>query len=279
MGKIEKYENRVIAFIDILGFSAILDKTQTRKENGESVDNTESIKKLSSAFERIADLMGVNEEPEDSAPSRTVTQFSDSIVISFKQDESAIEFRYLLEELLFLHIDLLRQHILIRGGISYGPVIHTNKILFGPAMVHAYRVESLAAVSPRIILPKSLAEMEKGYDDILRQQAHKLDNLLSLDQEDFYYLDYFDKCQNPDLALFVNDLEYIDHLKNMKQVIINGLKTRNPGIYSKYGWMKTRWNATVRKYHKKDHQDQLFNSKRLELKEYFLDEKLIEDSM
>ncbi|MBL7006122.1 MAG: hypothetical protein ISR78_03450 [Spirochaetia bacterium] len=131
------------------------------------MDNIENIRELCSAFERIADLMGVNEEPEDAAPSRRVTQFSDSIVISFKQGESKVEFRYLLKELLFLHIELIRKQILIRGGVSYGPVIHTDKILFGPAMIHAYRVESLAAVSPRIILPKSLADREKEHADHL----------------------------------------------------------------------------------------------------------------
>jgi hypothetical protein len=77
------------------------------------------------------------------------------------------------------------------------------------------------------------------------------------------------------LALFVDDSEYINHFRNMKDVIIEGLKTQNPGIYSKYGWMKTKWNSTVHKYQ----QNQLLLDDKPELSEYFLKEILIRDSM
>lgn len=42
--------------------------------------------------------------------------------------------------------------ILFRGGITYGKVVHTDKMLFGPAMNKAYSLESKTAVYPRIII-------------------------------------------------------------------------------------------------------------------------------
>jgi len=279
METINKYEKRVVAFVDILGFANILNKTQTKTKAGKPKDNEPYIQKLYSAFLRIADLMGVEEQPDDAAQSRMVTQFSDSIVISFKVEESADEFRYLLEELLFLHIDLLRQGILIRGGISYGQLVHTEKVLFGPAMVHAYRVESLAANSPRIILPKSLTDLTAEQSEMIKKQTLKLEDLLTLDEDDFYYLDYFDKCQKPELGLFVNDEEYITHLENMKQIIFAGLKTTDPGIYSKYGWMKTKWNKTIVKYNSANGLKLLKAENRKELFKYFKDVKPIKTSM
>lgn len=274
-----KYENRVIAFVDILGFASIIKTTQITTDSGDREDNESFIETLYTSFLRIADLMGAIEQPEDAAPSRMVTQFSDSIVISFKIEEGANEFRYLLEELIFLHIELLRQKILIRGGISYGPLIHTDKILFGPAMVHAYKVESLAANSPRIILPRSLAGLTTAQNEMLSNQTRELSDLLTLDEDDFYYLDYFDKCQKPELRLFIDDEEYIGHLENMKQLISSGLKNFDPNIYSKYGWMKSKWNKTILKYQSADQISSLADSNRMILHEYFVKAKSIQTSM
>jgi len=83
--------------------------------------------------------MGVDEQVEGVAESRQVTQFSDSIVISFEISDEPLEFKYLLGELLHLTYELLKSEILIRGGISYGSLIHTDKVLFqsGVSMVNA----------------------------------------------------------------------------------------------------------------------------------------------
>jgi hypothetical protein len=278
MGNISKYENRVVAFVDILGFSSVLSKTQ-QSQNGNMVDNQVFIDTLVGIFNRVSELMGIDETPDDAAPSRMATQFSDSIVISFKVEESSIEFRYLLEKLIYLQIELLRESILLRGGISYGSLIHTQKVLFGPAMVHAYRVESLAANSPRIILPKSLTQINNLEDDFISRQTAKLNDIISIDEDDFYYLDYFDKCQNPDLGLFVDDSGYIAHLENMRKVIKEGLKNDNPGIYSKFGWMKSKFNKTLEKYRYENELNILRAKERTALSEYFEKAKPINVSM
>jgi len=75
MGNVLSYENRVIAFVDILGFQSILNNTQVIDEKGERVDNKEYIFLLYKTFERISDLMSVNELPDNAAPSRQGTQF------------------------------------------------------------------------------------------------------------------------------------------------------------------------------------------------------------
>jgi len=275
MNRLRNYEKRIVAFIDILGFAQKLKNTQSVSNEGKIEDNEKEIKNLVSAFARIRELIGIDEPIEGVAQSRMVTQFSDSIVISFDPKEESKEFEYLLGELLFLQIDLLKYNLQIRGGISYGQLIHTDKVLFGPALVNAYRLESLAAVSPRIILPKSLYKKNSEFWEIVskKKNEHNLDIFLSIDEDDFYYLDYFDKCQSPDALIFSNDQEYINHLKLLKRTIIKGIKTTKPGIYSKYGWMKTKWNRII----KKNQTNKLLRRKLLE--DYFRNEKLISTSM
>jgi hypothetical protein len=277
-----KYEDRVVAFIDILGFASLLEKTKIKDKQNRVLDNEEYISSLYNAFSRIRELMGVDEQIEGIAESRQVTQFSDAIVISFDKRDEPSEFRYMLGELLHLSTELLKSDILIRGGVSFGSMIHTEKALFGPAMVSAHLLESKAAKSPRIILPRSLYDKDSEFQALFEyvdKTGIRLDDLLSRDEDDFYYLDYFDKCSKPELRIFANDKEYTEHLKRLRRVISTGLKISDPGIYSKYGWMKTKWNRTIKKYQGKAKQKRLLRERRELLAEYYLSEKTIETAM
>ncbi len=275
-----KYQDRVVAFIDILGFGDLLKSTVLDSYNNKK-NNEEKISELFNVFIRIRELMGADEPIEGVAESRQVTQFSDSIVISFELKDEHIEFKYMLGELLHLTVELLKSQIIIRGGIYYGPLIHTDKALFGPGLVDAYQVESKAAVSPRIILPKSLYDKDNQFQKLLKNTHSNLElnDLIERDEDDFFYLDYFDKCQHPKLKIFINDNEYIDHMKRLKKFIIKGLETKSPGIYSKYGWMKTKWNKTVIKYQETKTRNKLKRAGRDQLSKYFSSEKLIKTSM
>jgi len=277
-----EYDNRIVAFIDILGFEGILAKTQYRSIDNELLDNPDYIVHLHNVFLRIRDLLGVEEQLEGVAVSRRVTQFSDSIVISFEISDEPIEFIYLLGEFLHLTYELLKSKILIRGGISHGAMIHTEKVLFGPALVRAYFAESKAAVSPRIVLPQSLYDKDSEYRVQLGNISNsgmELNDLIEKDEDDFYYLDYFDKCQKPELGIFASDDEYIEHIIRLKEIIIEGLKTTKPGLYSKYGWMKTKWNRTVINCKSSLKQDSYNTNGRQDLASFFLSQSLIETSM
>lgn len=264
------YENRIVAFIDILAFASIIKNTS---------DNESFITKLYQVFERIRFLMGVSEPSDDVAESRRVSQFSDSIFISFNPEDETKEFKYLLGELLHLHVELAQHDILIRGGIAYGPMIHTNEIIFGPALIQAYRIESNAANSPRIILPQSLYKIDSEFNELVGDKSNELDNLISLDEDDFYYLDYFDKCQKVESGIFTSDKEYIEHMERMRKIITKGLENKEPGVYSKYGWMKSKWNNTIKKYTTAKELEKMKTNGTTALYEYFVDVKPIVTSM
>jgi hypothetical protein len=80
MDKFMNYEQRVVAFIDILGFKALLDETIDKDGN----DNVEKINNVISAYESIRDIWDLDDKPDiiekQSSDSKKVTIFSDSIV-------------------------------------------------------------------------------------------------------------------------------------------------------------------------------------------------------
>lgn len=152
-----KYEQRVVAVIDILGFKALLDGTLDKKGN----DNEEAINAVISAYEAIREIWHLDEGPgffnPKSAETKKVSIFSDCLVVSFEIKQPSEVFFTLLE-IKWLIMRLLARKILCRGAISLGKFIHTDNYLFGPALVEAYLLESKAAMYPRVILDTNVIE-------------------------------------------------------------------------------------------------------------------------
>src|SRR5438046_8242078 len=55
-----------------------------------------------------------------------------------------------------LALDLLSTGYFIRGAIVKGDLYHDDKMVFGPALVHAYNLERAVVDYPRIMLPYNL---------------------------------------------------------------------------------------------------------------------------
>ena len=144
-----QYQDRIVCFLDILGFRALISQTL----NADGSDSPEKIGHLSEVLNVIRELLDID-RPRDRPPAE-ITQFSDSIVISFLSGEKSGVFDSLLS-ILWVQINLVLKGILCRGGITRGRLIHTPTQLFGPAMVDAYALESRAALYPRVILDEPI---------------------------------------------------------------------------------------------------------------------------
>lgn len=148
------YEDRIVAFIDILGFSNMVNQ---------SGNDVKRLRYLTSAMDRFHNILW-SWEADGCYSSFAFTQFSDSIVISAIADTpDSFE---MLQQLLSGIMMLAEEYgILVRGGITRGLLIHDDTLLVGPAMVEAYHMESQCAIYPRIILDDSL---KKSFDDNIR---------------------------------------------------------------------------------------------------------------
>ena len=68
---------------------------------------------------------------------------------------------YLLTDVTFAIIDLAIKGFIVRGAITLGKLIHTNKYLVGPAMIHAYELESKVAKYPRVLVDAKLISVAR----------------------------------------------------------------------------------------------------------------------
>ena len=228
------YEDRVVCFLDILGFADHI--RHTIRQDGS--DDEDKVKNIANAFEVVRYLLDTD-KPEQ-RDGNEVTQFSDSIVISFPIDEESGVFNALLG-ILWVQINLVLVGMLCRGGISRGKLIHTNKMLYGPAFVDAYRLESTAALYPRVILDQLIVEIGTSAHARHHFEEHERQSIMSLlsrDLDGMYYIDYITKGQS---ELDDPELDYPKYLYALRSIIADGINNDKPSIRIKYLWMKEKF--------------------------------------
>lgn len=143
------YKVKLVAFMDVLGWA---EATRDSKNDIESVKNLGLTLNISKSMGSRVKWMRDREFPGDV----NVSQFSDCIVIS-------AEPTVLGKEELIRHVDWITrgffsQQFLVRGSIVIGEIYHDQEMVFGPALVEAYKNERSRAKYPRIILQKELAD-------------------------------------------------------------------------------------------------------------------------
>lgn len=225
-----KYEERIVAFVDILGFSSMINKSESNEIEYERIKH--ALDTIQLVKNRTASLIA------------KVTTFSDSIVISYPTNGKDPLF-YILIDLVHLQLDLLQQGVLVRGGIAKGKVRHVKEMVFGPAMVAAYELESKYAIYPRIIVEKEVVDWEK---DNYRKQIFgaeydidDLNNLLKRDEyNDVYYIDILRQYQEIDYAE-----DFITILHKVHSTIIDGLSHKSKPVVMKYIWLKNYFNDVI----------------------------------
>jgi len=258
----KNYENRIVLFLDLLAF---------KKQINETIkDDREIFEKTSFIIETIKEMTDVAQESPKKT-SKVVTQFSDSIVISFKSDDKK-EIPKIFFVLQKLIAKLIARDILCRGAISYGLLYHKNNMIFGPALVDAYETESKAALYPRVILDKSVIDIMRENYVIMSKSSHpyrkivfeeKVNSYLKTDTDDKFYIDYFSGAM-----IFYEGDDLFRIYRNLRKLIIKGLEHDNANINIKFGWMKNKYNKLPESLTKINEEEDLFY-KRPDIKNFF----------
>ncbi|MGO8854768.1 MAG: hypothetical protein ACLQO1_03530 [Steroidobacteraceae bacterium] len=227
------YEDRVLCFVDILGFRSQIKETLDTQGQGLPA----KIKNITDAFMFIRELLDIDKPDENRG--RAVTQFSDSIVISFPIHEQSEVF-WTLNELLSVQVNLVWRGMLCRGAAVQSKVIHTDRIIFGPAMVEAYDLESKAAIFPRIILGDSLLEVAKHahaphHSPELEVEA--ITSMLQRDTDGMWYIDYITRAQG---ELGDPEEDYPVYLDKLTTIVRNGMQSRDVPLRLKYQWIREK---------------------------------------
>ncbi len=258
----DRYEHRVVLFLDILDFQGIINRTV----DGEN-DNPQKIQKLYDTLELMRQVLHID-IPNFDQTSKRITQFSDSIIISFKAEQKG-EILAMLADIHFLTKVLVKNDVLCRGGIAFGKLVHDDKFVFGPALIAAYHSESKAALYPRIILDKTILQLAaKFHDNEFNSPERELGSIFTMinkDTDEMLYIDYIEKGEWGNQIVDYSKQQYADKLR---QIIQQGIIALRPDIKVKYGWMQNKYNKLVDQWQKRYISNDGFNMSEPEMTEY-----------
>jgi len=233
--KISNYEERIVLFLDILGFKELIKK---------SVEDSEKFQKIQTCIKVIRNVFNITQRTKE----RTITQFSDSLVVSFKITEKG-EVALLLNKTKELIRKLILKEIVCSGGIAKGKLIHNNIFLFGPSFNEAYKLESKLAIFPRVIIAdKSIIDIgveNYGYhpSNDPEYEESEINSLIKLDFDGFHYVDYFVVESFFDLS--TKDRIYINMLRKLIVIQLDKFKYDDYNR-KKYEWMKDKFNIRIK---------------------------------
>lgn len=227
MDQTPQFEDRIVAFVDILGFGTLVSSLSTNPE-------------LHARLHYALTYIKSHRESSHAAHShREVSVFSDSIVISAEIFD-AFEVIWTCG---WLHAQLLYSGVLTRGGISIGPTIHKDDVLYGEGMLKAYRIESSAAVYPRIVIdPELLRRLAPGTKK----------KLLDQDSDGLWFIDPFKFDAMPggaeELASDGYDPRaiYFEELRKHITAAIEGAKQVDH--FAKWNWLANRYSIAFELY-------------------------------
>ncbi|MGL4261594.1 MULTISPECIES: hypothetical protein [unclassified Afipia] len=140
------YPEKYVAFVDILGFSDLVERADQDRELRKS----------------LAGILHVFQTTCGTMPTlgTKVTQFSDSLVITANRTEQGL--RSILSGCEWLTMNLIQYAVLLRGGVAVGRVSHEPHVLFGIGVNRAYQFEKSGG-PPRVGLASDVVADIESY--------------------------------------------------------------------------------------------------------------------
>jgi hypothetical protein len=178
-----KYSKKILAFLDILGFERIVNESKSNPR----------------LISEIANMLFQSEQIARSSLTAKLTvlkvdlknyvyrSFSDTSVICGPYDSH--------DDLLFISTWIMMYQYLmwkeertfIRGAVVYGDSYSDENVIFGPALIDAYRLErcKTKAAWPRVLIAQSV--LDKTTEEERRRDFFEF---LRQDDDNLVYLDY-----------------------------------------------------------------------------------------
>lgn len=145
------YEERLLVFIDILGWSrAIL-------RSGTDEAPVPQLALPAAALESF-----VMDGRVETFANMKATLLSDTLAVSWIPEVETCWTRWYIHKVITLVEILFAFGYYARGAITYGKLFHDNAILFGPALLDAYNIEKNIAVFPRIVITDTAQPLLDG---------------------------------------------------------------------------------------------------------------------
>ena len=242
------YEDRLCLFIDILGFkNHVEESVKPADKDAKTGHRPFTVARLHRALSVIDRAMAheLDGIGDSFKTTKRVTQFSDSVVASYRVDEKSALFD-MLYDIYLLQVELISHGIFIRGAITIGKLHHDDKLVFGPALVEAAELEKLA-MYPRVILSQEVIDQGKSKHaphHSSKDEEKSIMSLLKQDLDGMFFIDYFGVSAGEFDDEWDGLFQHLIELRGLIKRLSN--LTRTPSIKLKHSWLRQKFNEIAR---------------------------------
>ena len=245
-------EERIIAFLDVLGFS----------NDVKSSSETEHLNRIEQILDKASEantLGHIKKTDNGYEILSTTTAISDSVIISLPIYPNILSGTALSDNKYFAYCHafdsvfytisnfisyFLEEGYLVRGGVSCGLVKH-DKNIFGAPYIEAVEAEKNFAIMPRVVVCNNLLQ------NLPKSELEKFGPLSSMlrDNDGVFYINW--------LANFFRiNFRSLD-LGVIRNPIISGLDKykHDQKTFAKWCWMANHFNTHIPQYLKAYHKD------------------------
>lgn len=159
-------EPRFVCFMDILGFSQMI-------EDYENNDLSTVLQDIQKAFKKAISVLNFQANDEKSQEFLQYLEyktFSDNICISLpyfdNETDFLANFNLMITFVRGLQYALMTLGFFTRGGLTIGSYYSDQNMIFSKGLVDAYLLETKKAVYPRIIISDKIISKISGYNSV-----------------------------------------------------------------------------------------------------------------
>jgi len=222
------YPEKYVAFLDILGFSDLVERAD---------EDPELRKGLAEVLHIFQTTCGSNP-----ATGTRVTQFSDSLVITANRTEQGLY--SILHGCEWLTMNLIQYAVLLRGGVAVGRVSHEAHILFGMGVNRAYQFEKSGG-PPRIGLAAEVMADLSGYPNFIDSAAWTTDP-----QSEEPILNTLRQVEYYDAVPRAGGIVWDRTARHIAELIKANAEddAMAEGARKKWTWLQAYWNRAVARF-------------------------------
>lgn len=250
------YDQRIVAFIDILGFKEIVRQSEQDNSKIETIYSVlEYLKDWEKPKKWDLKLVEIEEDAQkkgvknfDISGKTNVTAFSDSIVISVKVEDNVNEMAStLIVNLAYIGAIMMERGILFRGAITIGNILHIdNGTVFGQGLIEAYQLETKSAKYPRIIISEKLLK-KMNYPLESKRNRYPYHQYIERFEDGcvgFHQMIYYQVTESW-AEMSAEKLK--TSLTKIRGTIISGMDNsfENPEVFEKFKWLKEQYNRLI----------------------------------
>lgn len=222
-----KMLHSVVCFIDILGFSSMITTSFNAGKGNELLAKLyNSIKDNIAWFEPIS-------------KSTSMKIFTDNIIIGKPiHGDGEWDLGKNFINLADYQLSLTLDGFFIRGGLSVGEYYSDELISFGPALLEAYKIESVEAGMPRIVLSDGVLKYVKCHLSYYGYSKHAPQHQeILVDDDNKWFINYLEAAFIIDEENWIEDAKQL--LREHKKIVITKMDefSNDDKVLKKYNWV------------------------------------------